>query len=399
MKKVAFISAMGGVPWGGSEELWSRTATRLVRAGLKVGVNVPKWPEPVRQVEALAALGCEVERRERPSPIARLANRGLRSIGATPFVADPCKWLDRFQPDLVLVSQGCPIEGIDWLHACTRRRIPYGIIIQAAGERFSLDDSTVDEFAPLFGNARACYFVSESNRRFLERQLAIPLTNAKVVRNPFNVPYDAAPTWPTDNDTIKLACVARLDVAFKGQDILFELLNDVKWRERPIQVTLFGDGPNRRTLEALREMYCLKNVDFGGFSNDVEAIWRDYHGLILPSRLEGLPLAIIEAMLCQRVCIVTDVAGNAEAVEDNVTGFVAAAPTHNYLDEAMERAWQRRAEWPEIGQAGGRRVRELVPSDPAGVFADEIVSLFQRIVAPIASLASSLTDVTTVTTH
>ena len=57
---------------------------------------------------------------------------------------------------------------------------------------------------------------------------------------------------------------------------------------------------------------------------------------MLPSRFEGLPLALVEAMLCPRPAVVTNVAGNTEVIEDGETGFVAAAPTAGHLDEAME---------------------------------------------------------------
>jgi hypothetical protein len=46
-----------------------------------------------------------------------------------------------------------------------------------------------------------------------------------------------------------------------------------------------------------------------------------------------------------------------------------------FFDEALERAWDRRADWPEIGSLAARHVRELVPADPASVFADELLNL------------------------
>ena len=109
-----------------------------------------------------------------------------------------------------------------------------------------------------------------------------------------------------------------------------------------------------------------------GFEPNIEGVWSQHHALLLPSRYEGLPLAVVEAMLCGRVCIVTDVGGNAELVEDNESGFVAAAPTVPLLDEAMERAWNRRHEWRQMGQSAARRVRERVSPDPVGDFATEL---------------------------
>ena len=86
----------------------------------------------------------------------------------------------------------------------------------------------------------------------------------------------------------------------------------------------------------------------------------------------------MEAMLCHRFAIVTAVGGNAELVEEGVSGFVAEAPSVATLGAAMERAWVRRAEWRELGLAAGRRVRALVPSDPAADFANRLLGLAAR---------------------
>ena len=86
----------------------------------------------------------------------------------------------------------------------------------------------------------------------------------------------------------------------------------------------------------------LTNVEFAGHQNNIEEIWRKHHALVLPSRFEGMPLVVVEAMLCGRPCIATDVGGNRELVRDGINGFLAKAPTVELLDEAMNRAWDNR---------------------------------------------------------
>ena len=77
-------------------------------------------------------------------------------------------------------------------------------------------------------------------------------------------------------------------------------------------------------------------------------------------------------MLSGRVPIVTRVAGNPEVVEDDRTGFLAAAPTDDAVDEALERAWIARERWPEIGRAAARSIRTQVPRDPGAALATMI---------------------------
>ena len=118
-----------------------------------------------------------------------------------------------------------------------------------------------------------------------------------------------------------------------------------EWRDRPLSVTFYGDGLQRASLERMARNLGLTSVTFAGFVRDVSAIWSAHHGLILPSRCEGLPITLVEAMLSGRVPIVTDVGGNAEVVEDGATGYLADAPTEDALDDAMERAWNERHRW------------------------------------------------------
>ena len=133
---------------------------------------------------------------------------------------------------------------------------------------------------------------------------------------------------------------------------------------------LYGDGNMRRGLEWLAQKLGLGDrIVFAGIA-PVEEIWAANHVLVMPSRYEGLPLAMVEAMLCGRPVVATDVAGHAEIVEEGVTGFLADAPTASSLAAALERFWARRQEAEEIGKAGAHRIRQLIPPDPVKVFSE-----------------------------
>jgi hypothetical protein len=64
-------------------------------------------------------------------------------------------------------------------------------------------------------------------------------------------------------------------------------------------------------------------------------------------------------------------------IDDGITGFLARAATEEAVDEALERAWQQRDRLREMGQRASRRIRELVPPDPARVFADRLIALIE----------------------
>jgi glycosyltransferase involved in cell wall biosynthesis len=367
---IAFISTMDQAPWGGSEELWVQAAGYLARSGIRVSANVVGWPHARAPLTRLTQAGGTMFERPRLPGALQLAWRRY-------FGPPEHRWLNSLHADLVVISQGNNMEGLGWMRACARRGLRYASLVQNAGPSIWPNDEVAATAAVAYRGACQNFFVSNANLRLTETQIACSLPNARVVRNPFLVPYNVVVPWPADEPTAKLACVARLEPGSKGQDILFEVLRQSKWQHRPLEVTLFGGGDSAKSLRALMQLFEVQNVHFAGFTSDVPQIWASHHALVLPSRHEGLPISLVEAMLCGRPAIVTDVAGNAELVDDNVNGFVAAAPTPYLLDEALERAWSRRADWRALGAAAARRVRDAVPPDPAAAFAQELLRLLR----------------------
>lgn len=367
--RLAFISTMHGWSWGGSEELWSQTAIQLQKMGHKIYASVGYWPQLSPKVTALATHGITLD--IHPSSNGGQAQRvwGKFSRGEERSYSR----LKRFSPDLVVISQGHNSGGFGWARFCREAGIPYVIIVQCNSEQWWFDERSVAEAAECYAGARKVFCVSGRNLELLRLQVGEPLLNAEVARNPYNVSPDQLPKWPDEGQTLKLACVARMDLAAKGQDLLLQVLARPEWRDRPIELNLFGSGGDELALRRMAAMLRLNNMRLHGHVNDIEAIWAQNHMLVLPSRYEGLPLALVEAMWCARSAIVTDAGGNAELCLDGQTGFVAPAPQVSLFANAMERAWERRKEWQRMGEAARLRVENEIPKDPIGVFSEKLI--------------------------
>src|SRR5690606_4851215 len=114
--------------------------------------------------------------------------------------------------------------------------------------------------------------------------------------------------------------------------------------------------------------YRLDNVQVESFQSDMESLWLSFHALVLPSRSEGLPLTIIEAMAAGRPVITTNAGGNAEIVANGVTGFIGEANEHAF-EEAMETAWENRSRWESMGLSASEFIQKNVPKVPEENFA------------------------------
>ena len=395
--RIAFVSS--NFTWGGSEDLWSETAAVLAARGHDVHVYKNRLKPSDGNVATLIELGCRVTELARfpllpnkvYSAVAMLAHR--LSIGYQAVRLWACLAIRR-RPDLVVLSQGGNQDG--WLlgAVCRRLDLPYVVVSQKASDLYWPDDAWLPRVQALYANALHSFFVAEHNHRLTEEQLGSAIPNASVVRNPFKVAWEQAPGWPTEDGTLRLACIGRLYVKEKGQDLLLRVLARDKWRARSVTLSFFGAGEHLQALRGMAAHLQLENVAFRGYVNAIASVWVEHHALVLGSRAEGLPLVVVEAMLSGRVPIVTDVAGNAEVITDGETGFLAAAPTEAAFDDALERAWQARGQLKEIGARAATAIRALVPPDPAAAFADQLV-IFARKPAPeaLSHLRSAVANV------
>jgi glycosyltransferase involved in cell wall biosynthesis len=126
-------------------------------------------------------------------------------------------------------------------------------------------------------------------------------------------------------------------------------------------------------------------VRFRGPTTDVRRVWAENHVLLLPSRVEGLPLTVVEAAMCGRVVVATDVGGVRRWCDAGGVGFVAAAPTVSAFGEAMEEMWIARDRWEELGADARRYATEWYGRGPELELLDRVAGVVQSPVSPRAT--------------
>jgi glycosyltransferase involved in cell wall biosynthesis len=130
------------------------------------------------------------------------------------------------------------------------------------------------------------------------------------------------------------------------------LLLDVAVRLPEVHVAVVGDGPERSALERQATRLGLETrVHFLGWSTDVAAVMSDLDVVVLTSRHEGTPVALVEALAAARPVVATDVGGVPFVVQDGVTGLLAALDAEA-MAAAVERALSDRAGATAMAAAG-----------------------------------------------
>ena len=354
---------MGSGPWGGSEELWRSTAVSAVSAGHQVLTNTIGWPQEPVQLRDLRSKGAQVTVRRPVSHglLDRIARR----------VQHPMAKVLAFSPDAVCINQGATYDAAEdvyvrWLIDQLRTQgVPYTLICECEHTPAALTESQRRQFSSLFRNAACVAFLAQRLIAHSERHLGMSLPNAVVVRNPVNLSDRSSCVWPSANGPRRLATVARLQANYKCQPNLFEALSSEAWKHRDWVLGIYGTGPDEAFLKASAKHYGIENrVEFHGFVDDVRQVWSRDHLMILPSRAEGVPLSMVEAMLCSRPVLVTDVGGNREWVTEGETGFIAESWSVESVGSALERAWQAIPQWETMGRAAHESATRMVDEDP-----------------------------------
>lgn len=369
-----FVSANQG--GGGSEELWIQTAVFLRKSGNTV-IALTEWGSAaanrVRQLEAAGVVHIALHSDQ--NLFLKALERGLKRQPRAIRYLEHC--LRSAKPDIVIFNSGTLVDGIDLLEHIHRQEVPCAVVTHLLSSDNWPDDQLARRIQEAYSLAVDVAFVSEHNRNLYMRQTGESLANTHIVRNPFLVNSGNIPMPRISSDSpLRLALPARLHPRTKGQDLLFDALSRPEWSTRNLQVSLFGRGGCENTLRKLcHKLSICDKIVFAGHVDDMNEVWRTHHALILPSRHEGLPIAMIEAMWAGRVVIATPAGGIPEMMVNGQTGFLADASTADALNVVMNEAWKHRNRWATMGEEGRRLVQDRIPADPVRVWAHHLQDL------------------------
>ncbi|HSZ32581.1 MAG TPA: glycosyltransferase family 4 protein [Puia sp.] len=378
--KLSFITLNHYYPWGGSEELWKRTALMAVSNAISVEAHVFEISRNHNKVSDLINAGVNMHFRKNDTGVygrllKKLKLQSLNSKGIENY------WGRHLQSQdtLYVISSGTTFDCVGFpslFEHLASGNMRYVYVSQHNPEHEPLKGPAIQKAITIFQNAERVYFVSERNLKVAEHQLACHITNAEIIFNPSPESVNKAADYPLGEEQLRMASVARLETGNKGQDLLLQVLALPNWSQRNFILSFYGSGPDEEYLKELVLYYNLQDkVRFAGHVEDVREIWAKNHVLVMPSFTEGTPLALLEAMSFKRAAVVTDVGGNAEWITDGLNGFVAAAPAPGLLETALENMWNKKGSLQEMGLKAFDAFKTKYPGDAVSFFYDKIMSL------------------------
>jgi GalNAc-alpha-(1->4)-GalNAc-alpha-(1->3)-diNAcBac-PP-undecaprenol alpha-1,4-N-acetyl-D-galactosaminyltransferase len=159
--------------------------------------------------------------------------------------------------------------------------------------------------------------------------------SAHIIPNPVRV-ADSRSSRP-DADRPLLVAAGRL-TAQKGFDILIEAFARVAPKHPEWQLVIYGEGPDRSELEQLRDTLSLQGkASLPGLTKNIQAAFAEASLFALPSRFEGYPNALLEALAAGLPVIATSAPGGAsEILADGEYGMLVAPGDAVALASALD---------------------------------------------------------------
>ena len=273
--------------------------------------------------------------------------------------------VSRFKPNATLAFFGAP-SGVVALVLNKLFNIPYVVSLRGGdvpGFR-PYDFKTYHKMlAPLLRMVwkSASSIVANSNglrdlARAFDPRFEIPII-------PNGVDLDLYATAERDWQSPLLMSAGRL-VHQKGLDIGIRALAGLKHLNWQWQIA--GDGPQMDALKALVNEHGLNDrVIFRGWQSREELIqcYKQANLFLFPSRHEGMPNAVLEAMASGLPVVATRIAGNEELVVQEKTGFLVESENVNSLQQALHELIENPSLREKMGAASRQRVEEFYSWD------------------------------------
>lgn len=258
--------------------------------------------------------------------------------------------LRRAGPDVVHLNLTAFTSCRPALVASLLQRVPFVLVDHLPTPGLTWRGRAVQRLITRWAGARSA--VGEASARLVEVHGGLP--TGSVTSIPNAVPAVSDPVLRPVGAAPVLGVLCRLEHQ-KGVDVLLRALAGLPG----VALEIAGDGPERAALEAQAEAAGVGDrVVFRGWLDDTQDFLGTIDVLVVPSRYEAMPLAVLEAMHCGLPVVATRVGSIPEVVVHDETGLLVNPNDADALEAALRQVVQDADFRSRAGQAGRLRASQ-----------------------------------------
>jgi glycosyltransferase involved in cell wall biosynthesis len=201
--------------------------------------------------------------------------------------------------------------------------------------------------------------VGVGERMSREVEVLVGLSRGSVSTIYNGVPDEKRSARPRARTDPLVGVVGRVE-AQKGFDTLIRALAQIDGAS----LVVVGDGSERKALEELAQsLGVAERVVWIGWTDDPRGYLDSFDVFALPSRFEGFPLAVLEALLARSAVVAADVGSVGEAIRDGETGLLVPPDDPAALAGAIQRLLADEELRRRLGANGRRLVLQRFTAD------------------------------------
>ncbi len=276
------------------------------------------------------------------------------------------------KPDVILSFIG--LNNVMSILTTRRLHIPVVISVRADPAQEYAEKKTRIPAMLLFPKAAGIVLQTHDAARFFNKKI-----RRKVIILPNSInPAFIRPRFEGERQK-EIAVVGRLDDN-KAQDAAIRAFAQALGTCSDWSLHLYGDGPSRAEFEALADdLGIRKQVVFEGVQSNMADLIEKSSLFVLPSKTEGMPNALIEAMSLGLACISTDCpcGGPRDLIRDGQNGYLVPVGDTAAMADRMRALMRDEALRERIGKEAARIQKDLNPDRINGLWENYICSLIR----------------------
>jgi glycosyltransferase involved in cell wall biosynthesis len=385
--KLALVTRRFPPMIGGAEKVLSYLASALAVQGADITVLTSRMPGmilPAHEEEVVGSVKQGTSKAiaaDGQLAVVRLETSRIRFWGTWRYMSNLARWFDENPVDLAYVSM-LKHDAYAVIGAGERLGFPVVLRPEGAGATGDIAWQSWANFGRTIGRRcrRASAFVSIS--KAIEQELRDSYRagtmrarrsksvehgkeeSPRIVSIPNGVPipelaWQRRLNW---RSAARAIFVGRL-APEKGLDVLVAAWPLVRARYPEARLTLIGDGPERPALEEIVKAHGLTlgpghAVDMPGAAPEPSEVLRGADLFILPSREEGMSIALLEAMALGIPLVASSIAGNRRLVSDYKHGRLAPPNDSKALAGVIIEQWDNFDRAVHMSRAARSRVKQ-----------------------------------------
>ncbi len=162
----------------------------------------------------------------------------------------------------------------------------------------------------------------------------------------------------------------------KAFDILFESWVKVVKKNTSARLVVLGAGDPSVWIEYLKDNKCLYSVTFKGTVPDVSLYLKNARGFVLPSRVEGLSNALLEAMSWGVPVVISDIPAHRSVIQHEENGLVVPVDNSELLAQAMLRLLDDETLCEELSSNARETIKEKYSME---VVSASLITLYSKL--------------------